>query len=64
MGIRGHSQAKPWPQTGDYRMIKIVYNRILGGWYVVRGAHQTPLSGWFETKVLAQAYLHRHKAKP
>ena len=40
-------------------MIKIVYNRLLNGWYVVRGAHQTPNCGRFETKADAQAWLAR-----
>lgn len=38
-------------------MIKIVYNKLLGGWYVVRGKHQTPLSGKFKSKKDAQAWL-------
>ena len=42
-------------------MIKIVYNRILGGWYVVRGAHQTPLAGRFESRAAALEYLGRRK---
>lgn len=42
-------------------MIKIVYNRLLGGWYVVRGVHQTPICGRFETKSDAQAWLNRRK---
>jgi hypothetical protein len=37
--------------------MKIVYNRLLGGWYIVRGAHQTPISGRFDTKEAAQAHL-------
>jgi hypothetical protein len=40
-------------------VIKIVYNKLLRGWYVVRGPHQTPLSGRFDTKADAQAYLNR-----
>lgn len=39
--------------------VRIVYNRILGGWFVVRGPHQTPLSGKFSTKEEAQASLNR-----
>lgn len=42
-------------------MPKVVYNRILGGWYVVRGPHQTPLSGRFDSKAEALAYLNRRK---
>jgi len=26
-------------------MIKIVHNKLLGGWYVVRGPHHFPLAG-------------------
>lgn len=39
--------------------IRIVYCRILGGWFVVRGRHHTPLSGRFETKAEAIAWLSR-----
>lgn len=39
--------------------IRIVYNRILGGWYIVRGPHQTPLSGKFDSKEAAKASLDR-----
>lgn len=38
---------------------RIVFNRILGGWFVVRGPHQTPLSGRFQSKADALAYLKR-----
>lgn len=39
-------------------MVKIVYNKLLAGWYVVRGKHQTPISGRFMTKEQAKAWLH------
>jgi hypothetical protein len=39
--------------------VRIIYNRILGGWFVVRGAHQTPLTGRFDTKTEAIAWLSR-----
>ena len=42
--------------------IRIVYNRLLGGWFVVRGRHQTPLSGRFQTKADAKAYLARGRS--
>jgi len=42
--------------------IRIVYNRLLGAWFVVRGRHQTPLSGRFETKADALASLARGRA--
>ena len=38
-------------------MVKIVFNRLLNGWYIVRGAHQTPISGRFNTKAEALAHL-------
>lgn len=39
--------------------IRIVYNKLLRGWYVVRGPHQTPLSGRFESRAAAKAWLER-----
>jgi hypothetical protein len=42
-------------------MIKIVHNRLLGGWYVVRGPHQFPLAGRFASKAEAQAWLSRRR---
>jgi len=39
--------------------MKVVYNGLLGGWYIVRGAHQTPISGRFDTKEAALAHLRR-----
>ena len=44
--------------TGACNM-KVIYNGLLGGWYIVRGAHQTPISGRFETKEAAVAHLRR-----
>lgn len=39
--------------------VRIVFNRLLGGWFVVRGPHQTPLSGRFDSREQAAAYLAR-----
>lgn len=39
--------------------IRIVHNRLLGGWFVVRGPHQTPLTGRFDSKADAVAWLNR-----
>ena len=33
--------------------IRILHNALLGGWFVVRGPHQTPIGGRFETKAEA-----------
>ena len=45
--------------------MKIVHNRLLGGWFIVRGAHQTPISGRFDSKEQAQAHLNRrHLPEP
>lgn len=38
---------------------RIVHNRLLGGWYVVIGPHQTPLNGRFNSRAEAQAWLQR-----
>jgi hypothetical protein len=42
---------------------RIVYNRLLGGWYVVTGPHQTPLNGRFNSKAEAQAWLGRRNPR-
>lgn len=39
--------------------MKVVYNSLLSGWFIVRGAHQTPISGRFETKEAALAHLRK-----
>lgn len=44
------------PSTRDAD-VKIVYNKLLGGWYVVRGPQQTPLSGRFNTEEEAKMWL-------
>jgi hypothetical protein len=38
-------------------MARIVHNRLLGGWYVVRGPYQTPLSGRFASREEAKLWL-------
>jgi hypothetical protein len=47
---------KKMMESGD---VKIVYNKILRGWYIVRGPHQTPISGKFNSKEEAKAFLNR-----
>jgi len=44
-----------------YIMVKIVFNRLLGGWFIVRGEHQTPIGGRFDTKQQAQDWLARDR---
>jgi len=41
--------------------VRIIFNKLLNGWFVVRGPHQTPLFGRFATKAEAQAALNRRK---
>jgi hypothetical protein len=40
-------------------MPKIIFNKILNGWFIVRGSHQTPISGRFDTKEQAKQWLNR-----
>jgi len=40
-------------------MPKIVFNRLLNAWFVVRGQHHTPITGSFSTREAAQAWLNR-----
>lgn len=42
-------------------MIKIVHNKLLGGWYIVRGSHQTPIGGRFDSKEEAKEHLAAQK---
>lgn len=37
--------------------MKIVFNKIIGAWFVVRGPHQAPVSGAFNSKSEASAWL-------
>lgn len=41
--------------------IKTIYNRLLGGWYNVRGPHQTPIGGRYDSKAEALAALNKGK---
>ena len=43
-------------------MHKIVFNKILNGWFIVRGSHDTPISGRFDTKEQAEQWLTRKGA--
>ena len=42
-------------------MPKVVFNKLLGGWYIVRGRHQTPIAGRFDSRAAAFAHLARNK---
>ena len=37
--------------------LRIVFNRLLGAWYIVSGPHQTPIGGRFESRAAALAAL-------
>lgn len=39
--------------------VKIVHNKLLGGWYIVTGPHHFPLAGRFPTRQAAKD----HQAK-
>jgi hypothetical protein len=43
-------------------MIKIVHNKLLGGWYIVRGPHHSPIGGRFDSKAEAKAWLAEREA--
>ena len=42
-------------------MIRIVHNKLLGGWFIVRGPHQTPIGGRFESKAAALSHLAKRR---
>lgn len=39
---------------------RIIFNRLLNGWFIVRGPHQTPIGGRFESRAAALAHLARN----
>lgn len=41
--------------------VRIIFNRLLNGWYIVRGPHQTPIGGRFESRAAALAHLNRSR---
>jgi hypothetical protein len=41
--------------------MKVIFNPLLKGWFIVRGPHHTPISGRFETKEAALADLGRRR---
>ena len=42
-------------------MPKVIFNRLLNGYYIVKGPHHTPISGRFETRAAALAHLNRNR---
>lgn len=42
--------------------VRIVYNKLLRGWYIVRGKHDTPIGGRFESKAEALEHLKRRSS--
>lgn len=44
-------------------MVKIIHNKLLGGWYIVSGPHQAPIGGRFDSKAEAKAWLQEQQAK-
>jgi len=38
--------------------LRIVYNKLLGAWFIVRGRHHAPIGGRFESRAAALAYLY------
>lgn len=42
-------------------MPRIIFNKLLRGWFIVRGPHQTPIGGRFDTKAAATAHLNKRK---
>jgi hypothetical protein len=38
-------------------MPKVIFNRLLQGWFIVRGPHHTPIGGRYPTRAAALARL-------
>lgn len=43
------------------RNVRIIHNRLLGGWYIVTGPYQVPISGRFDSRAQALAHLNRNR---
>jgi hypothetical protein len=43
--------------------VRIIYHRLLGGWYIVTGPYDVPISGRFTTKKEAQLKLSKPKPR-
>jgi hypothetical protein len=52
-----HGGIQEMAQAADSGPVNIVHNKLLGGWYVVTGPHQTPISGKFNSREEARAWL-------
>jgi hypothetical protein len=39
--------------------MKVIFNPLLQGWFIVRGPHHTPISGRFDSRQAALAHLRR-----
>ena len=44
------------------KTIQIIHNKLLGGWFIVRGPHQTPIGGRFNSKEEAQQHRNNVRA--
>jgi|GEM_PF-5342008 len=56
-----HRNKRPRKPSNSPYLVRIIHNKLLDGWYIVRGPHQTPLGGRFDTKEAAVAHLNRNK---
>ena len=56
---------KRWDEETDLDegKIRIVHNKLLGGWYVVRRSTSTPIGGRHDSKEAAKAHLQNKKMK-
>ena len=64
VGVEKELREAGWrrSKTKNPAGVRIVYNKLLGGWYVVTGPHQTPLNGRFDSKAEAEAWLGRRQS--
>ena len=45
------------PRKAGTGVLKVLHVPLLGGWYIVRGKHQTPIGGRFESREDAVKHL-------
>jgi len=59
--IHIHTEQVPIKLTQDAGDLRIKQNKLLGGWYIVRGSSDTPIGGRFSSKEEAEAHLEKQE---
>lgn len=61
-GLRDEIEISRLEKELEDTNVRIILSKLLGGWFIVRGPHQTPIGGRFNSREEAQAFLDNKKA--